>query len=185
MKRKENLQEQLKKERRELQHYEGLQGLEEDIEKKLNSIAMEKRELEGLLQQESVLEGEIKALEGRVVYLNSEFQEVVRVLNISTEEENTILKLEEKLQNLSHTIDAAKLKDSNELKKDILKDKRNNFKFLMLAAFIMSLAIIYGLISKSLPATIIGLIGILTGIYSYSQYKKASAELKSLTKEIE
>ncbi|HCW03686.1 MAG TPA: hypothetical protein DGK91_03565 [Clostridium sp.] len=178
-----NLQEQLKKERRELQHYEGLQGLEEDIEKKLNSIAMEKRELEGLLQQESVLEGEIKALEGRVVYLNSEFQEVVRVLNISTEEENTILKLEEKLQNLSHTIDAAKLKDSNELKKDILKDKRNNFKFLMLAAFIMSLAIIYGLISKSLPATIIGLIGILTGIYSYSQYKKASAELKSLTKE--
>ena len=46
----------------------------------------------------------------------------------------------------------------------------------------MSLAMIYGGISKSLPAVIIGLVGLLTAIYGYSQYKKANSQLLALTK---
>lgn len=173
----------LEKEKEELKGYEGFQDLEENIDKKLNALAMEKKELESLLEQESMFVEEIKALKSRIAYLNSEFDEAARLLNITAEEENNIIKLEEKLQNLSHAIESEKLKGNNELKKDILKDKRNNFRFLMLAGFLMTLAIIYGVISKSLPAAIIGLVGILTAIYGYSQYKKASGQLKALDKE--
>lgn len=166
----------------ELKHYEGFQGLEENIERKINTLAVEKKELEGILQQQSLLQDEVRALQGRIAYLNNELKEDGKLIDITTEEENNLIKLEERLQSLSHAIEAEQLKDNKEVKRDILKDKSSNFRFLMLAGFLMSLAMIYGGISKSLPAVIIGLVGLLTAIYGYSQYKKANSQLLALTK---
>lgn len=172
----------LEREKEELNHYEGFQLLEENVDKKLNILAMEKKELENLMQQQSLLEEEIKALQSRISYLNSEFQEDAKLLNITIEEENTIIRLEEKLQHLSYAIESKKIKDNRELKKDILKDKRKNFKFLILVGSLISLAIIYGAVSRNLTADIIGFVGILMGIYGYSQYKRATKELQIIAK---
>ena len=118
-----------------------------------------------------MLQDEVRALQGRIAYLNNELKEDGKLIDITTEEENNLIKLEERLQSLSHAIEAEQLKDNKEIKSDILKDKSSNFRFLMLQV-LMSLAMIYGGISKSLPAVIIGLVGLLTAIYGYSQYKR-------------
>lgn len=176
------LKDLLEKEVEVLKNYGSFKDLEEGIDKKLNALAMEKRDLEGILQQQSFLEEEVKALQGRIIYLNSELQEDGNLLNITTDDENNILKLEEQLQDISFAIESEKLKNNSDFKKDIIRDKRINYKFLMIVSLFISLALIYGLIFRNVPATIIGLVGILTIIYGYSQYRKATSQLRTLEK---
>jgi uncharacterized protein YhaN len=158
--------------------YESFQSLGEDIELKLNSMAMEKSDKEEKLENIALLKSEIKALQERAQYLKNQSQDLEKLFNITALEENNILRLEERVKEINYKLEAAKLKDNKELKEDILKDKKNNSFFLMFAGLALSLALVWGILSGSLPAIFLGAMGLIIAVYGFSQFKKASDKLK-------
>ena len=164
----------------ELRGYEGFNSLGEDIELKLNNLAIEKRELEERLRNIDNLQTEIEALQDKSNYMKSQADGVAKHITITTDEENQLLRLEERQKELIFQVEAAKLKDTTMLKEEILRDRKGSSLLISCIGLTLSSAGIWGGISGNLPALLLGALGVLTAVYGFLQYKKVSYKLSQL-----
>ncbi|WP_163192504.1 ATP-binding protein [Clostridium thermarum] len=164
--------------RKKFKHYECFESLGEDIELKLNSMAMKKKEKEEKLAFIADIKSEIKALQDRARYLKNHSGDIEKLLEITSEEENSFLQLEERIKEIDFEVEKAKLRDNRNLKADILKDKKNNSTFIMLAGTLLTMVFIWGAVAKSLWAMTLGLMGALMAVYGFLQFKRASDKLR-------
>lgn len=175
-----NLKTLVQEEKVKLKLYEGISNLGEDIEIKLNSIAIEKREREEKLQNIGSLKADIRKLEEEIINLSNKAGVQNRLLSITADQENELLDLQERAKELSYLIEAEKLKDNRELKLDILKDKKKNSIFLMTLGVIFTLAIFWGISAENTFGVLIGVMGALLLAYGFVQFSAASNRLRDM-----